>query len=276
MLDSISPESRTAFEGRRTSCVIHVEKERGGAVNRIISCVMCIVIFLTLTAFDDQSGAVDETEDFDSCGTGSPPVMVSFSTIEEMRDFISAYKASDEEFEKHVKSLKYLISVKDAQKAAKNIISQPLPIIESALSLDGFGATHYDYGDRQSLHVIYRINGSRYRFIYTYNSSVAKEYDGTPALDDVKIGAHSVDLYSIEDCFIGSFLTGTCRVEVTVFTSEPDDVNFDVFEFEYLSEYNKIGDTILIVSIISSIAIVAAVVAFAVIRRKKKNAIPKT
>ena len=232
-----------------------------------------IVIFM-LSLLSNQTGASHIPADNTSSNFSSPPVMIAFSSVEEIKEFVTASQ-SDRMFEEHIKTLETMVSVQDAKKALANIISLPFPLISTNVQPTDFSALYnvtYNY-----FQVYYTVDNCKYKFYYDYNSTAESEYDDAPVLKDVKLGDYLVNLYLEEDCLNGSFRINNSRVDVAVYTTNPENVDLDMFSFNYLRNYDIFSNGPIFAILLSMASvIIISVTAVFIIRKKKKKAVATT
>ena len=167
-----------------------------------------------------------------SGGDGSPQIMISFSSIEDIQDFIAAANGTEEEFDKyHKEEIAPLLGItyKVSQAAAHNLGLIELPSVDSTKGLEDFGATYYLSSN--ILDILYRVNGVRYRFKYYYNESTLPISENIPIKENISLGSYSLDLYKREDGgFVGLFLDNSIRVSVIIYIEDFESVSLDMFE----------------------------------------------
>ena len=162
---------------------------------------------------------------------GEPPIMVVFDSVQDIPRFIDAANGTEAEFEKYAEQedLYYAINQKVAQIIAHNMEIVYLPITSSKISDGDFGAT-YNVSSN-TLDIIYRIDGGRYRFVFWFNKNDVPEITKLPVYEEnVKLGEILFTLYEGEECLFGYFLDDSVRAELIIYTDNFEKVSLDAFD----------------------------------------------
>lgn len=206
-------------------------------MKKLILIFITIIIFLSMTSCMEE--AINNTETNESINENenhSVPYSVSFSSIAEIKDFLSSAKGSSAQYEEFAQKNNINISITQsfAKSVATNIERNDIPLPKSDLVADEFAATYYL--NRNELDIIYRINGIRYRFIYKYDETSSLERTVSPVLEDLNLGSYFFDLYQGDECFVGEIVTESAVIQLVVYdTKETSNVNFNAFNMGILS-----------------------------------------
>ncbi|MBE6691910.1 MAG: hypothetical protein E7586_01080 [Ruminococcaceae bacterium] len=162
------------------------------------------------------------------------PHAVSFDDLEGIKRFKSAASGTEEEFDKFIDEYMHgvIFEYNMSQNLVHGLNSAPIPEVKDGI-LEGFGGT-FTY-ERNELDLVYRVNGIRYRFTYLYDFEGKHIYEGKSVLNDVSIGAQKIDLYQVDDCYLGTIMDKTTAIAVAVYTQEQNDINFDIFDFTMIN-----------------------------------------
>ncbi len=207
--------------------------------------IICLVAFLILTSCNSTNIADTEKnnsrpdENIDnSQGTsdGTVPVIVPFSSKDDIKEFILAATGTASQYTSFAdkQTTTKLITYGTAKNIAANIRECVFPNAKNNENVESFGATYYV--DRNELNVIYKINGIRYRFIYSFNTTKDYVHEGTPVLSNIPIGSSLLNLYQAESGgLVGSIIEGTTSIYVIVYTEDLNSVDFNYFNFSAIS-----------------------------------------
>lgn len=209
-------------------------------ITKIILCVLvCLLITACSQSIDNTCNDPNKSEPSSSNNPNVPPNIISFSSIDELDEFLSISNSSTLLYNQYLDSKKLNLSQKNAQNIASYIKDQSFPIIKTNITVDGFGATYYM--DRNELDIKYRTNGTRYRFIYCFTWTLEEHsYSGTPIIENIVVGQSCVDLYQGDGCLVGSFLCGDAMVRVVVEADDMTTISFDSFEFNAITTNTSI------------------------------------
>ena len=182
----------------------------------------------------DGSGQEGEGDE-ESPDAPTAPEMLSFSTFDEIEQFVIAANGSADAYAEFINGLEHSFTASQAaaQTIATHLTSAELPRPANAQSGEDFGCTYY--ADRVELNLIYRMKGIRYRFVYSYLPSEPHTYEGEPILAGLSLGSASLDLYPGTNCLVGSYQSGQTAVRVIVYTEQAADVDFGQFDFQSIA-----------------------------------------
>ncbi len=164
-------------------------------------------------------------------GSNEPPTAISFSSIKEIQDYITAATGTEEEFDKyHAEKIAPLLGItyEASQAVAHNLGLVKLPMITSATKLDGFGARYNLTSNR--FDITYRINDIRYQFVYRFNESTLPLVETPLVKENVSLASYTIDLYERESGgLLGYFLENSVRVSVIIHTEDFESASLDSF-----------------------------------------------
>ena len=163
-----------------------------------------------------------------------PPITITFdSSMDQIEMFLQAAYGAEDEYNLFCEQNRvyYSIDQMQAREIADKISAWEYPFIIDMKKCEGFGATYYVSNTPQVLDIIYKIDGVRYRFSYSYNYVNKHEYEGETAVDTILIGDYIVPMYKREGYFVGSYIEGTLQVSVKVFTDDWTDIDLNSFEY---------------------------------------------
>lgn len=214
-------------------------------MKRTFFLIICLVAFLILTSCNstnitdtEKNNSKPDENINNSQGTsdGTVPVMVLFSSKDDIKEFILAATGTASQYTSFAdkQTTTKLITYDTAKNVAANICECIFPNAKNNENVEGFGATYYV--DRNELDVIYKINGIRYRFIYSFNTTKDYMREETPVLSNIPIGSSVLDLYQAESGgLFGSIIEGTTSIYIIVYTEDLNSVDFDCFDFSVIS-----------------------------------------
>lgn len=159
-----------------------------------------------------------------------------FDSFAEIYGLIDAYELSDDQFYDYVRSMKFRPycdtptlreGVKDLEAFIERI---PLPYCDA----EELAIYYYLYAD--ALEIFCDTQGIRYRFLI--NTSF-KEYSGDPVFT-TSLSGYPLDMYLVDERLCGNLKIDGVGVWVSVFTDNPDEVDFSVFSLE---DFSPVDDT---------------------------------
>ena len=220
-------------------------------MKKILIFSLCIIISIVLVSCDNaehNSLSDNELENSDNLlgnpsqiQSNSPPIIVRFSSFEQINAFINASNGSSIAFDKYAdeNDLYYSITQKHGELMSQNISSIKIPILSSSVSADGFSVSASYNISFNTFTLKYEIDGILYRFHYSFdvsdnnvseNTSV-ENTETTVVVKDLNFGTHSFDLRSANGRLVGSFFDGSTKVHVTIFTDQVDALVWQAFDF---------------------------------------------
>lgn len=147
-----------------------------------------------------ETEPVASSEQDSALETGTPNAIITFDSVDEITDFVSA----------------------------SNDFSESRVFCNKAdVTCESFSGTYYS--ERDELSLIYKVDDITYRFIYTFGATETHQYEGDPVLENVMIDSISFDLYQGDGCFVGTVMSGGAAIRIIVYTEQVDDFNFGVF-----------------------------------------------
>lgn len=172
--------------------------------------------------------------DVSSGGAGDPPHMFFFDQPEDFPKFVAAASLPEAEFEEYFKTEIYtergpMIYSSGRVQVAHNMEIVYLPVVSDGVTPEGFSAIYDLY--LNTLDIIYRIDGVRYRITYEYNKDTLPDMsERQVVLSDVYLGDFLMDLYEGNDCLVGYFLDGAVRVGIVIYTTDFENVSLDALD----------------------------------------------
>jgi hypothetical protein len=172
--------------------------------------------------------------DVSSGGAGAPPHMFLFDQPEDFPKFVAAVSLPKAEFEEYYKTEIYtdrglMIDSSGRAQVAHNMEIVYLPVVSDGVTPESFSAIYDLY--LNTLDIIYRIDGVRYRITYEYNKDTLPDMsERQVVLSDVYLGDFLMDLYEGNDCLVGYFLDGAVRVGIVIYTTDFENVSLDSFD----------------------------------------------
>lgn len=163
-----------------------------------------------------------------------------FDSFAEIYGLIDAYELSDDQFYDYVRSMKFRPycdtptlreGVKDLEAFIERI---PLPYCDA----EELAIYYYLYAD--ALEIFCDTQGHRYRFLI--NTSF-KEYSGDPVFTTSLCG-YPLDMYLVDERLCGNLKIDGVGVWVSVFTNNPEDVDFSGFFLNLLQRPEPADPTI--------------------------------
>lgn len=166
--------------------------------------------------------------------------MLQFDSFEDMQKFTVAAlgtKAEYDRYDEENKVSNHFINYDMSKVMASNISGTEILKVKSDVSVEDFSAVYYY--ERNEFDMIYKVDGVAYRLIYHLNSAERYTYEGKATLNNVSIGDLMFDLYQRDDRLVGAVMNGAICIQITVFTDQPEMVNFNNFVFETSLQENK-------------------------------------
>lgn len=174
-----------------------------------------------------------------------PPTVV-FYTVDGIQKFVS-YVSNNRVYDKGNLNTDFSISTRASDSSVKTIF-QNITETRIVQSKQGVQCTSFRgecaWG---MLDLFYDINGVKYIFTYDFDSDRVEGPPEQSELKNVSIDSINFDLYKAKDeTFRGSFLVSTTtiyvrtvEVNVIVSTDNPENINFDCFEFVKITKNLK-------------------------------------
>lgn len=174
----------------------------------------------------------------DEINNPSVPIILTFSSYDELLEFVVASKGDEKQYQDHVDkktsqnySIKY-ISFDAAKKIATNFSVAPIPIVKENVEAFDFGATYY--AERQELNLHYKIDGIRYCFMYRFGETELFKYEDTPVAK-VQLGNIEINMYKQKTAYVGPAFIDGVVCSAIIYTDFESKVSFDNFYLTYLS-----------------------------------------
>lgn len=147
-----------------------------------------------------ETEPVASSEQDSALETGTPNAIITFDSVDEITDFVSA----------------------------SNDFSESRVFCNKAdVTCESFSGTYYS--ERDELSLIYKVDDITYRFIYTVGANTLYEYDSAPVLQGVKVGPFELDLYQGDGRLVGFVIDGDTTIRIIVKAEQISDINFGAF-----------------------------------------------
>lgn len=162
---------------------------------------------------------------------GGPASYFYFESVSEIKGLISAAERNDQEYVQYVHSMAFhpYTEVSVLRESTNNLEqflnTVPLPYIDGK-----FSALRYYY-EGDTVELFMDVNGIRYQFLI---GLAIKEISGTLTLTDVQMGDLTLNLYENEGRLYGFFTKSGYQFCISIFTSDPSEVDLSAFSFKTL------------------------------------------
>lgn len=167
---------------------------------------------------------------------GGPPTTISFSSMEQIQQFVQAMTGTAEQYEIYMQQYDHDVSdsvEQEEMKEAAEIISGHLyPFVKEGVIIEGFNATYTI--DRAELDIIVITANTHVCFSYKYELTETFKYDSEPILEELPIHNTTMNLYFAGYYPVGSVLLDTVPILLVVHNG---DVSFNMlndFEFQQI------------------------------------------
>lgn len=215
-------------------------------MKKILISILCLVTCILTTSCSPQKNVDFDISDSQNLrsenteqqnGTADPPLMISFDSADEIKEFVTAVFGTEEQYEAFTETHPDADTLKQlnfAENIASNIMQIKLPR-ENNVNVEDFSAVLYV--EPTFLDIVYSFDEIRYRFSYDFSSSESDSYEGTPVQENIPIASTAIDLYQNDNSLYGTVKIGTTPVDITVHTDNPNNINFDCFTFDLISDF---------------------------------------
>lgn len=187
------------------------------------------------TSVDHSSGTEGVNASKAPTSPSSPPPIMVFDSLEDLRAFIDVAEKSEAEYSAYLDSKGGILFDRIfAQEMGQLLKDQKLPWISTENIEFDFGGTYY--ANRKSLHWNFDIKGTKYFFTIDFNEDTPDVYQGNIVQKNVVFSNNKFDLYQGDSWLIGSYLDDHTKVTVCIRTESKDPVSFEDFKLVSVTE----------------------------------------